>query len=118
MKCSHVVLVAVSTGLLCSCTLDKPSTSVSSLPRTHTLMIQEFALTTTKPTIQLGQYTIKLVSIAADGVTHIRVAQTDKVLVAHPGDYFVSYEFGQEGLRLLSVTNGEAKFFTQGCLSH
>ena len=75
-------------------------------------------MSTAKPTAQLGQYSIRLLSIADDGTTQIRVGQTDKVLSARPGHCFVSYEFGQEGLQLLSASkSGTATMTSRGCVS-
>jgi hypothetical protein len=87
--------------------------------RTHTLMVQDLTLSHAKPTAQLGQYSIRLLSIADDGTTQIRVTQTDKVLSARPGQCFVSYEFGQEGLQLLSASksSGTATMTSRGCIS-
>ena len=86
---------------------------------THTLIVQDLTLSTAKPTAQLGQYSIRLLSIAEDGTTQIRVAQTDEVLSARPGQYFVSYEFGQEGLQLRSASksSGTATMTSRDCIS-
>jgi len=92
---------------------------VSTPPITHTLIVQDLTLSTAKPTAQLGQYSIRLLSIADDGTTQIRVAQTDRVLGARPGECFVSYEFGQRGLQLLSASksSGTATMTSRGCIS-
>src|SRR6266404_6460582 len=71
---------------------------------THTLVVQDITLNYAKPTAQLGRYSIRLLSIADDGTTRIGIAQTDKELSACPGQCFVSYEFGQEGLELVSAS--------------
>jgi len=88
-------------------------------PVTHTLVVQDLTLSTTKPTAQLGQYSIRLLSVAEDGTTQIRVAETDKVLSARPGECFVSYEFGRQGLELLSASksSGTAIMTSRGCIS-
>ncbi len=87
---------------------------------TYSLVLQDITLSVAKPTAQLGEYTIRLLSIADDGMTEIRVIQTDKVLSARPGQCFVSYEFGQEGLQLLSASksSGTVSMISRGCISH
>jgi hypothetical protein len=87
---------------------------------TYSLVQQDITLSLAKPTAQLGQYSIRLLSIADDGTTEIRVTQTDKVLSARPGQCFVSYEFGQEGLQLLSASkiSGMVSMVSRGCISH
>lgn len=107
-------ITIASLVFLAGCSSGRQLTGMS-----HTLVVQDFTLTHAKPTAQLKQYSIKLVSIADDGTTQIRVTQTDKVLSALPGHCFVSYEFGQEGLQLLSASksNGTATMISRGCIS-
>src|SRR5688572_14316389 len=109
MTRSHMLLAFIAL-VLCGCNRDAQR-DVDSLPVTHSLMVQDFTLSDQKQSIQLGQYTVRLISIAENGATQIRVLQTDKVLTAQPGEYFVSYEFGRMGLQLKSATNGVATFF-------
>jgi hypothetical protein len=109
------LLVFVLVSFVSGCSSADHSTG-----RTHTLVVQDITLNRAKPTVKLGQYSIRLLSIADDGTTQIRVAQTDKVLSARPGQCFVSYEFGQEGLELVSASksSGTATMISRGCISH
>ena len=117
-----LLVLATSVLATAGCSSHRGNPKVTHLPgsRTLTLIVQDLTLSATKPTAQLGQYSIRLVSIAEDGTTQIRVAQTDTVLSARPGECFVSYEFGQEGLELLSASksNGTASMTSRGCISH
>ena len=108
-----IILAFVSLVLLSGCSSARQSAGV-----THTLLMQDVTLSQAKPTAQLGQYSIRLLSIADDGTTQIRVAQTGKTLSACPGQCFVSYEFGQEGLELLSASksSGTATMTSRGCI--
>ena len=109
-----IIFATASLALATGCSSDRQSVG-----RTFALMVQDIKLSQEKPTAQLGQYSIRLLSIADDGTTEIRVAQTDKVLSARPGQCFVSYEFGLEGLELLSAskTSGTATMTSRGCIS-
>jgi hypothetical protein len=116
MTPTHILVAASTAFVLCSCS-HKEERNAGSLPVTHSLMVEDFTLSDKRKTVQLGQYTVRLVSIASDGATQIKVIQTDKVLTARPGQYFESYEFGKIGLQLKSATNGVATFFSQGCVT-
>jgi hypothetical protein len=93
---------------------------VTCFPITYTLVAQDLTLSREKPTAQLGQYSIQLVSIADDGTTQIHVTPTDTFLSARPGECFASFEFGQKGLELVSASKnrGTAKMTSIGCISH
>src|SRR5689334_5418513 len=110
----------IVSGLLLVALVNGCSSTHHPAGMTHTLVEQDIALNRAKPSAQLGQYSIRVLSIADDGTTQIRVAQTDKVLSARPGECFVSYEFGQEGLQLLSASKatGTATMILRGCISH
>jgi hypothetical protein len=112
---SFTILLFVSLVFLCGCSSTRHLGGT-----TYSLVQQDITLSLAKPTAQLGQYSIRLLSIADDGMTAIRVTQTDKVLSARPGQCFVSYEFGQEGLQLLSAakSSGMASMISRGCISH
>ena len=88
--------------------------------RGHVWRVTHFSrpvtLTTDQPTAQLGQYTVRLVSIGDDGTAQIEVLQTHRTLTARPGEWFVSSEFGSQGLSLDSASKatGTAKFTLRG----
>ena len=54
----------------------------------------------------------KLVDIASDGTTTIQDTSTGEKLRASPGNFFVSTEYGNEGLQLISASpdRHEAQF--------
>lgn len=104
-------VVAALVAASCSSTPESSEVPAGALVLVH----QRFTLSPKKNKVQLGEYAVHLISIDSDGLTKIRVDQTGKELSAKPGEYFVSYEFGQIGLRLESVTNGVASFFSQAC---
>ena len=81
-------------------------------PYTISHFAQPVTLTTETSSTQLGQYTVRLISIADDGTTQIQVVQTEKTLIAQPGEYFQSFEFGREGRQLTSASKatGTATF--------
>jgi predicted ATPase len=114
-------LVFVSLALLSGCSSARQSMGATyTAGGTYTLVEPDITLSDAKQTVQLGQYSIRLLSIADDGTTQIRVAQTRRVLSARPGECFVSYEFGREGLQLLSAskTTGTATMKSIGCMRH
>ncbi len=53
----------------------------------------------------------RLIWIGGDGTTKIHVISTGRELKAKPGSYFVSKEYGTEGLQLISASaeKGEAR---------
>jgi hypothetical protein len=114
-------LIGASAALIFGCSSHYSKPEVTNLPstQTFTLVIQDLTLSPTNPTAQLGQYSIRLLSIADDGATQTRVVETDNLLSAHPGQCFVSYEFGQEGLQLLSASksSGVASMTSRGVVS-
>ena len=57
----------------------------------------------------------RLIWIGGDGTTKIRVISTGRELKAKPGGYFVSKEYGTEGLQLISASaeTGEAKLMAR-----
>lgn len=120
MKMFTTPLVFVTAALVAGCSSHHHSHGTTLLPISHKLIAQDISLSARKPIVQLGQYSIRLVSIADDGTTQIHVAQTDSVLSARPDEYFVSYEFGQMGLELLSASKnaGTANMTLRGCTSH
>lgn len=65
---------------------------------------------------QVGQYAIRIVSIADDGLTQISIVGSEKSFAALPGGYFESREFGSHGLQLLAASkaNGTAEFVIRG----
>ena len=77
---------------------------------------QPVILSTSQPFAEVGQYTVKLISIAEDGTTQIEVLQTHRTLSARPSEYFLSSEFGNRGLSLDSASRaiGTAKFGRHG----
>jgi hypothetical protein len=114
-------MIVASVMLLAGCSSSRQTFDATRLPiHSHALIVQNVRLSNAKPTAQLGQYTIRLVTIADNGTTQIRVIQTDAVLSARPGQCFTSYEFGQEGLRLVSASKsrGTASMISRGCISH
>jgi hypothetical protein len=109
------ILAFVTLGLVSGCT-----SSPQSARTTYSLIQHDVTVSQAKPTAQLGQYSIRLLSIAEDGTTQIRIVQTEKVLSARPGQCFASDEFGREGLQLLSASEstGTATMISRGCIKH
>ncbi len=94
--------------------------SPRSLPGTrHTLVEWHVTLSQAKPEGHVGQFSVRLLDIADDGTTQIRLQQTGKVLSAGLGQYFVSEGFGREGLKLLSASksDGTARLRVMTCIS-
>ena len=58
---------------------------------------------------------VRLIWIGGDDTTKIRVISTGRELKAKPGGYFVSKEYGTEGLQLISASaeTGEAKLMAR-----
>lgn len=76
------------------------STSIDGKPRETTA--SSFTLTLAQPSHP--ETGISLLDIAADGTTRIRTTATQAILTAKPGGYFVSGEFGTQGLQLKSAS--------------
>ena len=71
--------------------------------RAHTLMTREFTLSHQQPSdSSLGA---RLVTVAADGETTIEVLKTGEKLRAGTNQFFVSPEYGQKGLRVISASS-------------
>ena len=72
-------------------------------PTSHVLKRREVTLTKQQPSDSfLGA---QLVEVAADGTTTIEVLKTKNKLSARIGEYFVSPEYGQKGLRVVSASS-------------
>jgi hypothetical protein len=69
----------------------------------HILMIREITLTHQQPSdSSLGA---RLVEVAADGETTIEMLETGQKLRAGTNQFFVSPEYGQKGLRVISASS-------------
>jgi len=89
------------------------------MPHSYTLIEETLTLSVAHPVTQRGDCTVKLVSIADDGTTRIRVVENGRELTAHPGEFFDSAEFGSQGLQLISASKkaGTASMISRGCIS-
>ena len=96
-----------------------PATQVVPLPLSKGYSLHEkvLKLRFSRPT-ECGVFNVKLVSIADDGTTCIRVIETGHELTAHPGEFFEGGEFGSQGLQLVSASKeaGVASILNTFCV--
>jgi hypothetical protein len=90
------------------------------MPHSYTLVEQPLTLSVSRPLAQRGDCSVRLISIADDGTTRIRIVETGTELAAHPGEFFDSAEFGSQGLQLVSASKktGVVSLISRGCISH
>lgn len=73
------------------------------LAKGHTLMTREFTLSHQQPSdSSLGA---RLVEVAANGTAMIEIIRTGQKLRAGTNQFFISPEYGQKGLRLISASS-------------
>ena len=89
------------------------------MPHSYTLVEQTLTLSVARPLTRRGDCSMRLVSIADDGATRIRIVATGRELTAHPGEFFDSAEFGSQGLQLISASKktGVVSMVSRGCIS-
>jgi hypothetical protein len=99
--------------LIAGCTPEPPSSSTTPsaaqetnafTPISFSHYAESITLKISEPPAQIGNYTVKLLSIAEDGTTQIQVLQSQRTLAARPGERFVGGEFGSKGLTLESAS--------------
>jgi hypothetical protein len=88
-------------------------------PLSYTHVEETLTFSIAHPLTQRGDCNVRLVSIADDGTTRIRVVETGRELTAHPGEFFASPEFGMHGLQLVSASkkSGVVSMISRGCIS-
>ena len=89
------------------------------MPQSYSVVEQTLMLSVSHPVTPRGDYKVRLVSIAADGTTRIRVVETGRELTLRPGEFFDGAEFGSQGLQLISASRmkGTASLISRDCIS-